>query len=170
MVALNIANSLLNEPSPQPRDLLFFFLFLLLFIFYWIFILFTFQMFSPFQVSLSKTSYPIPPSPASMRVFSYLPTPIFPPWHSPTLGNRKPSGPRASPPTDVQQVHPLLHMWPAPWVPPCIFFGLWSSSQEIRWVWPVDTCCLHGAANPFSPFSNSFVQTPYSVQWLASSI
>ena len=103
MVALNIANSLLNEPSPQPRDLLFFFLFLLLFIFYWIFILFTFQMFSPFQVSLSKTSYPILPSPASMRVFSYLPTPIFPPWHSPTLGHRTPSGPRASPPTDANK-------------------------------------------------------------------
>jgi hypothetical protein len=56
------------------------------------------------------------------------PAPIFPPWHSSTLGHRTPSGLRASSPTDVQQGHPLPHMWPAPWVTPCVLFGWWSSS------------------------------------------
>ena len=35
-----------------------------------------------------------------------------------------PSGPRATLPTNVQQGHLLPHMWPEPWVPPCILFGL----------------------------------------------
>ena len=49
--------------------------------------------------------------PATMRVFpTHSSTPVFPPWHSPTLGHRTPSGPRASPPTDVQQGHPLPHI------------------------------------------------------------
>ena len=48
----------------------------------WIFSLFTFQMFSYFQVSPSETLYPITPPPASMRM-SLTP----PPWHSPTLGH-----------------------------------------------------------------------------------
>jgi hypothetical protein len=37
---------------------------------------------------------------------------------------------------DVQQGQPLPHMRPAPWVPPCVFFGWWSSPQAL---WgPVD--------------------------------
>jgi hypothetical protein len=54
-----------------------------------------------------------------MRVFPHSPTPILPPWHSPILGHQTPSGPRDSPPTDVQQGHPLPHMWNlriSPWV------------------------------------------------------
>jgi len=43
-----------------------------------------------------------------------------------------PSGPRASPPTDVQHGHLLPLMWPAPWVPPCLLFGWWSSPWELR--------------------------------------
>jgi hypothetical protein len=54
------------------------------------------------------------------------PTPVLKPWHSHTLRHQTLSGPRASPPTDVQQGHPLPHMWPAPWV----FFGWCSSPQE----------------------------------------
>jgi hypothetical protein len=69
-----------------------------------------------------------------MRVF--LPpihpsTPILLPWHSPTLGYQTPSGPRGSPSTDVQQGHPLPHMWPEPWVPACVFFGWWSIPWEL---------------------------------------
>jgi hypothetical protein len=30
-----------------------------------------------------------------------------------------------------QQCHPLPHMRLEPWVPPCVFFGWWSSSQEL---------------------------------------
>ena len=67
-------------------------------------------------------------SPASMRVIptlthSHPPTLAFPynVWHW-TF-----SGPRASPPIVVQQGHPLPHMWRAPWVTLCAFFGWWSS-------------------------------------------
>jgi hypothetical protein len=42
--------------------------------------------------------------------------PISPPWHSPTLGHWVFTGLRASPPTDDQQGHPLLHMQLEPWV------------------------------------------------------
>jgi hypothetical protein len=56
-----------------------------------------------------------------------------PPWHFPTLGHRTPLGPRASPPTDVQQGHLLPHRWPAPWVAPCVFIGWWFSPRELQW-------------------------------------
>ena len=119
--------------------------------FSWIFSLFTFQMFSPFQVSSLETPYPILPPPASMRVFHHPPTPILPPRYSPILGHQTPSSPRASPPTDVQQFH-LSHMWPAPRVAPCVFFGWWSSPQELQGVWPVDTVAPSmGLQTPSAP-------------------
>jgi hypothetical protein len=80
----------------------------------------------PFSGLPFRKSYPIPPPPASMRVLPHPPTPVIPPWHSPTLGHLTPSDPRASLPTDDQQGHPLSHMWPAP----CVFFGWWSSLQS----------------------------------------
>jgi hypothetical protein len=43
------------------------------------------------------------PSPASLCSLTHPPNPIFPPWHSPPLGHRAPSGPRASPPTDANK-------------------------------------------------------------------
>jgi hypothetical protein len=71
--------------------------FFFFFFFYWIFSLFTFQMLSPFQVFPLETSHPIPAPSVSMRVLphppTHPPTPAFPPWHSPTLGHRTPSGP-----------------------------------------------------------------------------
>jgi hypothetical protein len=83
----------------------------------------------PFRTTLSQS-----PPPASISGCSptHPPTSIFPPWHSPTLRHQTLSGPRASPPTDVQQGYPLPHMWPAPWVPPCVFFGWWSSSWGLQ--------------------------------------
>ena len=54
------------------------------------------------------------------------PTPVFLPWHSPTLGHKTPSGPRASPLTDVHQGHPVPHM--RPWV----LLGWWSSPWELQ--------------------------------------
>jgi hypothetical protein len=44
------------------------------------------------------------------------PTPTPWPWHSPTLGHRDFTGPRASPPSDDWLGHPLLHMQLEPWV------------------------------------------------------
>jgi hypothetical protein len=65
-------------------------------------------------------TFPGPPSleisystlhlPASMRVFPHPHTSSSPPSHSPTLGHRAFTGPRASSPIDEQQGHPLLHM------------------------------------------------------------
>jgi hypothetical protein len=102
--------------------------------FNWTFSLFTFQMFSSFQVSPSQVPYPIPHSPASMRVLlhppTHPPTPAFPPWHSPTLGHQTLSGLRVTPPTDVQQGHLLPHIWPEPWVPPCVY-SLWLVVQSL---------------------------------------
>ena len=93
--------------------------------FNWIFYLFTFQMPAPFPVSPPKTPYPIPPH--SGAAAPPPTTPPHPPTHShhpalasPTLGHWTFTGPRASPPIDVWQGHPLLHMWLEPWVPPCV--------------------------------------------------
>ena len=137
---------------------------------------FFFQMLSPFQSPLRK---PLshPPSLCLYEGDSPLtdpPSPIFLPWHSPTLGHQTPLGPRASPPTDGlvgQQGHPLPHMWPESWVPLCILFGWWSSPWKLQGVgvggrgglagW--HCCSLHGAAkllSYFSPFSNSSMGTP----------
>jgi hypothetical protein len=67
-------------PSPLKKYFNLF-SFLLLFFFFFLFflldLLFTFQMFSPFQVSPEETPYPIPPPPASMKVLPYPPTPAF---------------------------------------------------------------------------------------------
>ena len=88
-------------------------------------------MFSAFQVSPSETPYPITPSPVSPPP-THPPTSAFLPWHSPTLVHGTPSGPRATPPTYVQQGHPLPDMGLEAWVPPCILFGWWSSFQELQ--------------------------------------
>jgi hypothetical protein len=73
------------------------------------------------------------------------------------------TGPRVATPIDTKQGHPLLYMQLEPWVPPCIFFGWWSSSQELQGSGLL-TLLLHPrAANPlssFSPFSNSSIREP----------
>ena len=58
-------------------------------------------MLSPFLVSPPKTPYPIPPPPC-FPVLAFPYTGAF-------------TGPRASPPIDAQQSHPLLHLR-QPWV------------------------------------------------------
>ena len=61
--------------------------------FYWIFSLFTFQMLSPLQVSHPGPPIPCPfPLPLWEYSHTHPPTPIFPSWHSPTLGHRTPLG------------------------------------------------------------------------------
>ena len=49
----------------------------------------------PFPGFISENPHPIPDSSASMRAFPYPPTPTSLPWHSPTLGHRTFTGPRA---------------------------------------------------------------------------
>ena len=59
-------------------------------------------MLSPFLVFPPKNLLYPPPLPA--------PQPHSWPWHSPILGHRAFTGPRASPPIDDQLGHPLLHI------------------------------------------------------------
>jgi hypothetical protein len=86
------------------------------------------------------------------------PTPASLSWHSPTLGHQAFSGPRASPPIDVQKGHSLLHMQLEPWFPPCVLFSWWFSPWELwRGVLIGSYCSSYGAASSFSslgPFSS----------------
>ena len=104
----------------------------------------------PFPGIPLGATYPIPSPAASMRVFPHPPTSTSVPWHSFTLGHPAFTGPRASPPIDARQGHPLLHMQLEPWVPPWVLFGWWFSPWEL-WqgcvcvcvcVWLVDIVVL----------------------------
>ena len=88
------------------------------------------QMLSPFLVSAPKTSYPI-------HLLTHPPTPSFLSWHSSTMGHQAFSEPKASPPIDVQQGHPMLHMQLKSWVPPCVLCGWWFSPWELWGYWLV---------------------------------
>ena len=48
--------------------------------------------------------------PSPLHLLTNVPTTPFWLWHSPTIGHRAFTGPRASPPIDVKQGHPRLHM------------------------------------------------------------
>jgi hypothetical protein len=95
------------------------------FSFYWIFSLFTFQVLSSFHVSPPQTPYPIPPPPASMRVHthSHLPAPAFP--YTGASNTLRPKG-------HSSHWCPLPHRQLEPWAPLCVFFGWWSSPQELQ--------------------------------------
>jgi hypothetical protein len=98
---------------------------------------------------------PIPPLPASMMVLPHPPTPVLLPWHSSTLGHITLSCLRASPPTDVQQGHLLLHMQPEAWVHQCVCFGWWFSPQEIQGVWLDTVAPSMGLQTPSAPYVSS---------------
>jgi hypothetical protein len=83
-------------------------------------------MLSPFLVSPLKVPYPLPPPPGPQSTHSHSQS-----WHSPILGHRTFTGPRASPPIDDRLGHPQLHIHLEPHVPPCIFFDWWFSSKEL---------------------------------------
>ena len=80
-----------------------------------------------FLVSPLKTAFS---TPYPLLLLTNPPTPTSWPWHSPTLGYRAFTGPRASPSIDDWLGHPLLHMQLEPWVPPCVFFGWWFSPRD----------------------------------------
>jgi hypothetical protein len=81
----------------------------------------------PLQNSLSPT-----PSPDHQPTHS-----SFWPWHSPILGHRTFTGPRASPYIDDRPGHPLLHMQLEPLVPSCFFFAWWFGPRELWGYWLV---------------------------------
>jgi hypothetical protein len=86
------------------------FFFFFLFIRYFLYLHSNVIPFPDFPFPRQETSYPIPPPPASMRVFFHPPTPASPAWNSPTVGQQAFTEPRASPLIDAQQGHFLLHM------------------------------------------------------------
>jgi hypothetical protein len=110
----------------------------LIFFLSWSFIYFFLDFFIGYFISLHlkcyllsrfplwKSSSPFLCLPVSMRVLPPTHTPAFPPWY--TMEHRVIPGPRTSPPIDVSQDHPLLHM---PWLPPCVLFGWWFSPWEL---------------------------------------
>jgi hypothetical protein len=101
---------------------------LLFFVF--IFLLDILFIFIPFSSFPSANPHQ-PPPPASMRILPLLPTPASLPKHSPKLGHRSSTGPRASLPTDALKGRHLLHKQLEPWVPPCVLFGWWFSPWEL---------------------------------------
>ena len=108
----------------------------------------------PFPRSPSENPLSNPPSPCFYKGVpsTHSPTPASLSWHSPTLGHPAFTGPRASPPIDAWQGHPLLHMRLEPWVPPCVLFGWWFSPWELWGVWLVDIVVLPmGLQTPSAP-------------------
>jgi hypothetical protein len=93
-----------------------------------------------------------PPLPAPLPLLTNLPTPTF--WSRQQAFR----GPRASPPIEDRQGHPLLHMLLEPWVPPCVLFGFWFSPWELWGYWMV-----HIVVPPMG------LQTP-SAPWILSLI
>ena len=126
-------------------------------------------MSSPSLVSPLKSPYPVLPSPAHQPTHS-----CFLALHSPILGHRTFIGWRASPPTDDQLGHPLLHMHLEPWVPPWVFFGWWFSPRELCRYWLVHT--VVPPTGPETPSSPSVISLPPSLgilctfQWIAVNI
>ena len=126
-------------------------------------------MLSPFLVSPPKIPYPLPPPPAPQPTHSHSW-----PWHSPILGHRTFTGPRASPPIDDQLGHPLLHIQLEPQVPPCVFFDWWFSSKELwgYWLVHIDVPPM-GLQTPSAPWVLSLAPslgTLCSIQWMTVSI
>jgi hypothetical protein len=117
-----------------------------------------FQMLSPFSVS-QKTPYP-----ALLPLLTNPHISASWPWQSPILRHRAFTGPRASPPIDKQQGHPLLHMQLEPWVPTMCFLWLVIYSQEALGILISSYCCSsYGPENPFSSlgtFFKSFIRDP----------
>jgi hypothetical protein len=92
----------------------------------------------------------------------------------PILGNITFTGPKASPLIDDWLDHRLLHMQLEPWVPPCVFFGLWFSPREVWGCWLVHIVVPPmGLQTPSAPWVLSLdlsLETLCSVQWMAVSI
>ena len=93
----------------------------------WIFSLFIFQIF-PLSMSPLQKSPILSPSPCLDEGALQPPThPYLPVVAFPYTGASNTLRTKDAPPPDVQQGHPLPHMWPEPWVPRCGPFCWWSS-------------------------------------------
>jgi hypothetical protein len=91
----------------------------------------------------------------------------------PMMRHQTSTGSRVSPPTDVRQVHPLLHMCLDPWIPPYVLIGWQFNPWELWVVQLVDIVLRMGLQFPSTPsvFPLAFsIGAPGSVWWLAVSI
>jgi hypothetical protein len=115
-----------------------------------------------------------PPIPFPSPLLISPPTPTSLSWHSPTLGHWAFTRPKASPPTDDQQGHRLLHVLLKSWVPPCVLFGWWFSPWELWEYWLVHIVVPSmRLQTPSAPWVLSLAPplgTLCSVQWMAVSI
>jgi hypothetical protein len=105
---------------------------------------FTFQMLSHCLVSSLKIHYIL-----SLPLLPNPPTPTSWPWHSPILGHRIFTGPRAPPPIGGRLGHPLLHIQ--------------LETQALRVLVSSYCCSSYRAAEPFSSlgaFSSFFLGDP----------
>jgi hypothetical protein len=117
---------------------------------------------------LIPPALPLSPLPLWGCSLTHLHTPV-----PPMLGHQTSTGPRATPPTDVRQGHPLLRMYLEPWIPPCTFLGWWSSPWEHWVVWSTDIVLpmgLQSSSSPLVLLPAPPPGSPSSVWWLASSI
>ena len=110
------------------------------------------------------------PSPLSLLTNQHTPISLY--WHPlAALGHKAFTGPRASPPIDVQQGHPLLHIQLEPWVPPCVLLAWCLSPWELWGVWLADIPMGLQTPSTLSVFSLIYLLgTLHSVQLLAVSI
>ena len=126
-------------------------------------------MLSPFLVSPLKIPYLLLPPPVPQPTYSHSWS-----WHSPILGHRTFTGPRASPPIDDRLGHPLLHIYLEPQVPPCVFFDWWYSSKEFWGCWLVhNDVPFMGLQSPSAPWILSLAPSLgilCSIQWMTVSI
>ena len=113
-------------------------LFLLRYMFLFLLDIFCIYIQFPFLISLPETPYPIPPPPASMRVWPHSPIPASN-SHIPLHWGIKPSWDQEPLlPLMSHIYHPLLHMPLEPWVPPCVFLCWWFSPWELWGYWLIN--------------------------------
>jgi hypothetical protein len=107
----------------------------------------------PFASLPSKKPLSPPPPPAPQPTHSHSWS-----WHSPILGHRAFTGPRASPPIDDWLGHPLIHIQLEPQVPPCVFFdgGIVPRSFWGYWLVHIDVPPM-GLQTPSAPWPTSFL-------------
>jgi hypothetical protein len=128
-------------------------------------------MLSSFLVSPPKTLSSLP---LRFPLLTNPPTPASLSWYSHILGHWAFTGPMGSPPTDVWQGHPLIHMQLEPQVPPCVLFSWCFSPWKLWRYWLVHIVVSPmGLQTPSAPWVLSLAPplgTLCSVQWLVESL
>jgi hypothetical protein len=129
----------------------------------------------PFPGFPSKDLLPhvLPPPPAHQPIHSCFLALTFSYTYM-GQGHKAFTGPRDSPPIDVQLGHPQLHMQLEPWIPPCVLLGWWFSPWELWGCWLVHIAVppmwLQTPSTPWVPSLAPSLGTLCSVLWMTVSI